>query len=108
MARYDDLNTGAIAYSVVAGSVLLLLIIIAVKALCNGMIETEEENKLAKSHYETSDAEITRQRQLMAAYDKIVTEQTDENGKPIKVERYVIPIDQAREIVLHEMATPGT
>ncbi len=124
MARYDDLNTGAIAYAAVVSSVLLLVLILLFRALCYGWIEGEDEAKLANSHYVQSDAMIGAQKERVDAFAKEMVEVAPpvadptavepEAGvkkapeAPTMVERLHIPLQHAKELLLKEMASPQT
>ena len=117
MARYDDLNTGMIAYSSFIGCVILLVLILLGRALCYAWVENEDDRKLAKASYEASDATISEQLSQLADYQRVkpATEETDEQdstaaesdaaGEP--AERLVIPIERARDLLLKEMAAPA-
>ena len=118
MARYDDLNTTAIAYTTFISSIILLLIILLGRALCYTWIESEDERKLANARYVTSDAAISDQKAMLDGYRKVQIElpapppeeDADPQGEPEIVieERVHIPIDKARELLLKELAQEPT
>ncbi|MEZ6081099.1 MAG: hypothetical protein R3C56_37175 [Pirellulaceae bacterium] len=71
MARYDDLNTGPIAYAAFVSSVMLLVTILLVRALNYSWVEAQESKRLADAHFVDSDAEIARQKSEIANYAKV-------------------------------------
>ncbi len=74
MARYDDLNTSAIAYATFVSSILLLVIVLLVQSLTFNWILGEDERKLADSHYTTSDNEIAAQKAKLEVFEKVMVE----------------------------------
>ncbi len=118
MARYDDLHTSTIAYATFVSSVLLLVIILLIRALCYAWVEGESDRKLADAHYVSADAEISAQKERVAAYGTSVVEvapPAPEDGAaqdggaaadaaPQTEERIQIPIDKAKEILLKELS----
>lgn len=109
MARYDDLNTGAIAYATFVSSVLLLVIILLVRALCYSWVEAEDARKLSEAHYYSADRMISEQKATLSGYKKETVEVPAEDGadaqaEPVSTERLLIPIDRAKELILEEYA----
>lgn len=110
MARYDDLKTGPIAYAAFISSILLLVIILLVRALCYGWVEAEDTRKLAEAHYVAADNAIAEQKRRISKEGKemvtIPPPAGDENkdAKPTQEERLHIPIDVAKEIILKSLA----
>lgn len=118
MARYDDLNTKAIAYATLLSCILLVIVIFGLQALTFAWINGEEEQRLENSHYTSSDKEIARQKEELAGYDKIKVEvipETDPNAptpnpgeepKAIMEDRVHIPVDRAGQLLLKELVKP--
>ncbi|QDV22303.1 hypothetical protein [Aureliella helgolandensis] len=104
MARYDDLNDGAIAYTAFVGSVVFLLIILLVRALCYGWIDGEDMRKLAGAHYVEADAEIASQKARISQYAKEQIELEDGQAPAAgqATERILIPMARAKELILKE------
>ena len=122
MARYDDLNTSAIAYATFISAVLLLVIILLVQSLTYNWILGEDERKLIESHYTAADNEISKQKAKLDVYEKVMIEVippgTDgaaptEPVKPILEKRLHVPVKQLQNSLLKEVnkkteATSGT
>lgn len=122
MARYDDLNTSAIAYATFISAILLFVIILLVQSLTYNWILGEDERKLAESHYTESDNEIAKQKAKLDAYAKETIEvippapsgaAPTEPVKPVSELRRHIPIKQAQSLIMKELnkapeAAPGT
>lgn len=110
MARYDDLNTSAIAYATFVSSVLLLVIILLVRALCYSWVEAEDARKLSGAHYSSADQMISEQKATLSGYKKETIEvpaedaAADAQTQPVSTERLLIPIDRAKELILQEYA----
>ena len=114
MARYDDLETGSIAYATFLSCILLIIIILLVRALCYSWLEGEDDRKLADAHYVTADAEISEQKSNLSGYKKVMVEVMPppaEDGQPSAAadepkleERIRIPIDRAKELLLEELS----
>lgn len=116
MARYDDLNTRAIAYATFISAVLLLVIILLVQALTYNWLLGEDERKLAGSHYTASDNEIDRQKDKLNVLRKVKIEvipptpvgaPPTEPVKPVLEERIHIPLRQAQSVILKELGRPA-
>lgn len=124
MARYDDLNTGSIAYAALVSTILLMVLILLFRAMCYGWIEGEDVKKLANAHYVQSDTIIGQQKARIDGYAKEMVEvappaedpttaTTAETADPAEkpaveptlVERLHIPMERAKELLLKEMAT---
>ena len=107
--RYDDLNTGMIAYATFVSTILLLVIILLIRALCFYWVEGEEQRKLADAHYVQSDTEIARQKAVISEYGKATVEVAPtgdgadgQAAEPTTEERIHIPVDRAKELLLEE------
>lgn len=117
MARYDDLDTTAIAYTTFVSTVILLLIILLGRALCYAWLESEDERKLGQASYTTADRAISEQLSKLDGYKKTEVEMPgvpdpanpDAEVKPQLVEKVLIPLDKAKELVLEQyQAEPAT
>ena len=127
LTRYDDLNTKTIGYLTFMSVILLIVIVLLLQALCYNWIDWQEQGKLVKQGYPSSDEVIAKQRELLTKYGKneiVVTEPavagdksgkpTGEAAKPKTVEQTQIPLDRASELLLGELksqtppATPKT
>ena len=107
MARYDDLKTGPIAYAAFASTVILLVVILLVRALCYSWVESEDAKRLADAHYVGSDAEIARQKSEIASYAKVqvpavVAEGAQAGAEPPMEDRLHIPVAVAEELLLQD------
>lgn len=112
LARYDDLNTGAIAYASLVSCILLVVIILCMRALTCAWIESGEAAQTANAHYVSADSEISEQKARLAGYEiqKIETIPTAEDGttgEPIVSERFQIPLSRAKELVIDELNSAG-
>ena len=132
MARYDDLNTKTIGYLTFVSAVLLAVTILLLQALCFNWIEWQDETKLLKQSYNSSDELIAAQKQSLSGYSKVQVEvpiepaaadgqatQTDGQTtsattadvggtkQPVPqtktVERVHIPIERAKSLLLDEL-----
>ena len=114
MARYDDLNTRTIGYLTFISSVLLVVTILLLQALCYNWIDWQEENKLTKQSYQSSDDLIQAQKASMQSYGKVQVEVPVEQpagasdgantASQMKTEeRLQIPIDRAKSLLLEEL-----
>ena len=113
MARYDDLDTGSSAYATFVSSVLLLVIILLIRALCCSWVEGEDIRKLADAHYTSSDNTISQQKVRISGYEKVMVEVAppsdpeageDQPQEPVMEERLHIPVERAKELLLKELA----
>ena len=109
MARYDDLSTGPIAYAAFVSTIILVVIILLVRALCYSWVEAEDSRKLVDSHYTTSDNTIAEQKARIADYGKALVEVpapegSDPSAAPSQEERLRIPVARAKEILLKDWA----
>ncbi|MEO8268274.1 MAG: hypothetical protein ABI557_01060 [Aureliella sp.] len=117
MARYDDLSTGPIAYAAFVSTVILLVIILLVRALCYSWVDAEEAKRLADAHYVASDVEILRQKSEIATYAKVQVPATIPEGAdgsaqdagatgseadPKMEDRLHIPVAVAEELLLKD------
>lgn len=101
MARYDDLNTGSIAYATFLSTIVLLIVILLVRALCLSWVEGEDERKLANAHYVSADQEISEQREQLSGYKQVQVKSVDETVPPKTLVH--IPLDAAKELILKEL-----
>lgn len=110
LARYDDLNTGAIAYATLVSCIVLLIVILLVRALCCAWVEGEEQRKTLNAHYYTSDTEISEQKARVSGYGTETLEIMLPPGPdgtqpaPQEVERIHIPVEKAKEVLMQELA----
>lgn len=81
MARYDDLNTKTIGYLTFLSSILLVVIILLLQALTYNWIDWQEEDKLTKQSYRSSDELIQAQRDSLSGYAKVKVEVPVEPAK---------------------------
>ncbi len=124
MARYDDLNTSTLGYLTFMSVILLTITVLLLQALCYNWIGWQEEGKLVKQSYKSSDAILETQKASLTKYETVKVE------VPIKLppnapkdpkapttelqERNYIPIDRAETIVVEQLknkpksATPST
>ena len=114
MARYDDLNTRTIGYLTFISSVLLVVTILLLQALCYNWIDWQEETKLTKQSYQSSDDLIQAQKASMQSYGKVQVEVpveppaggTDGASAAVQMkteERLQIPIERAKALLLEEL-----
>lgn len=113
MARYDDLSTSSIAYLTFMSCGLLAVTILLLQALCYNWIDWQEDGKLIKQSYHSSDSALAQQRESLKDYDSVEIEVPVEQpnatpGQPPKVEmkkvpRTYIPIGRAKEVLLDEL-----
>ncbi len=115
MARYDDLNTTIIGYVTFVSSVLLLIIILLVRALCYSWIDGEDQRKLADAHYVAADQAISEQKAAVSRYAKVMVEvapaegesvppaATTEAATPVMQPRLHIPVERAKRLLLEEL-----
>ncbi len=113
MPHYDDLKTGAIAYAAFVSTVILLVIILLVRALCYGLVEAEESRKLTNASYVSADKEIARQKAQVSNFAKVQVPAA--SGQPAaadeapKMEDQLhIPVARARQLLLKEWADAET
>lgn len=112
MARYDDLNTSAIAYTTFVSSILLVIIILLGRALCYAWIGGEDDRKLANAHYTSSDQMISKQKSAIDKFETVKVEVppdagADPNNPPAAVyeDRLHIPVSEAKKLLLQELTT---
>lgn len=104
MARYDDLDTTAIAQFTVVSSVILLILILAGRAVSYGWSNSFEENRSRSARYTVSEREISRQKSLLAEFGTVEETIDQEDGEPESSKRFVIPVSKAIEFVKQELA----
>ncbi|MCA9159217.1 MAG: hypothetical protein KDA72_12875 [Planctomycetales bacterium] len=107
MARYDDLSTGPIAYAAFVSTVILLVVILLVRALCYSWVESEDAKRLVDAHYVASDAEIARQKSEISNYAKVqvpaaAADEATAGAKPEMEDRLHIPVSVAEELLLKD------
>lgn len=110
MAHYDDLKTGAIGYAAFVSTVILLVVILLVRALCYSWVESEDAKKLTSASYVSADKEIARQKSQISNYGKIQVPAVADpaataDAAPRMVEQIHIPVARARELLLNEWGT---
>lgn len=114
MARYDDLNTKTIGYITFVSVILLATAILLLQALCFNWINYQDEAKLTKQSYTSSNEIIQKQKQSLETYDKVTEEVPVEPPKDgtqpapgqeqvQSVERIRIPIERAETLLLEEV-----
>ena len=101
MARYDDLDTRTIAYASVLSAVVLLILILAGRAMAYAWESAVEAQKVGGARYTVAEQEIANQKQVLQ--QSATLEEVVEEGQP-PVTRRVIPIDRAFELVREEPA----
>jgi hypothetical protein len=119
MARYDDLNTNSIGYLTFMSVLLLAVTILLLQALCYNWIDWQEDGKMIKQSYWSSDLAIQQQKDSLKGYSKVQEEvpveapKGDGQGKEPpkiemrKVDRIYIPIDRAKDLLLEEAKAKG-
>lgn len=110
MARYDDLSTGPIAYAAFVSTIILVVIILLVRALCYSWVEAEDSRKLVDAHYNSADRLIAGQKARIADYGKTTVEVppaegSDPNAAASQQERLHIPVERAKEMLLEDWVT---
>lgn len=115
MARYDDLNTSAIAYATFISAIVLLVVILLVQALTFSWLQGEDERKLANTHYHSADAEIAKQKAKLEGYTQEMVDVAPpaaqpgaEPVAPTKEKRLHIPVKQAQSLILNEFKKPAS
>ena len=103
MARYDDLHTGTIAYATFLSSIVLIVIILLIRALCFYWVESEETRKLADAHYFSSDEEISDQKAMLDGYKTVKIEIPAMGDAEARTEEKLhIPLSRAKELIIEE------
>lgn len=116
MARYDDLNTTAIGYATFVSSILLLVIILLVRALCYSWVGGEDARKTENAHYVEADAMIAAQKERISLRGTVEVEVAPAEGSappaadavPKMEKRLHIPIDEAKELLLNKLVASGS
>ncbi len=111
MARYDDLNTSAIAYATLISTIVFVIVVLLVRALCYYWVEGELDRKLADAHYVSADAEISDQKERISGYQKVIETPDEQSGEPAEgdakpaepVEKFLIPVETAKDLLLEEL-----
>lgn len=101
MARYDDLDTTAIAHFAVVSSIVLFILILAGRALSYGWSHSFEEARSRTARYTVSEREIERQKALLSDFAS-VEDSAEEGQEPAS--RLIIPVSKALELVSQELA----
>ena len=109
MARYDDLNTGAIAYATFVSTILFVIIVLLTRALSCYWLEEQEAARVAGAHYSKADATIAAQKDMANRSEDYEVEVAGEgeNAEPKLEKRTRIPIGQAKEILFNELKQSG-
>lgn len=115
MARYDDLDTKTIAYTTFVSTVLLVVIILCVQALCYNWLDSVEEARITDQGYKNSDATIREQLLKLDGYQWAEVPVAAEPGQPEPkageppktVKKLQIPIERAKQLLLNELKKPG-
>ena len=102
MARYDDLDTKTIAIAAVLSSIVLVILLLAGRAMAYAWEYSYEEERAAKAKYLVSDDTIAAQKSQLTSYAEVQVEATEEGQQPTR--RLVIPIEKAKELVRGELA----
>jgi hypothetical protein len=110
MARYDDLSTGPIAYAAFVSTIILVVIILLVRALCYSWVEAEDSRKLAEAHYTSADVVIAEQKSKISSYGKQMVEVAAPEGSDpaapaSQEERLLIPVNRAKEVLLQDWSS---
>ncbi len=113
MARYDDLNTSTLGYLTFMSVILLTITVLLLQALCYNWIDWQEDSKLTKQSYKSSDALIEAQKASLTKYQNVEVEvpiklPPDAPKDPKapttkKEERKYIPIERAEAILLEQI-----
>lgn len=107
MARYDDLDTKAIATATVVSSIVLIILILAGRALSYTWESYIESARTEKAKYHASDDAIAAQKAVLTASGKVQDPPLQEGGEPTT--RIVLPLSKAQEIVGKELSfSPNT
>lgn len=117
MARYDDLNTSTLGYLTFMSVILLIVTVLLLQALCYNWIDWQEDSKVVKQSYTSSDEILTAQRKSLEGYSKVKVEvpveappAADGSAAPAQmqtVERIQIPIDRAQSLMLEKFKGKG-
>jgi len=106
LARYDDLDTRTIALSSVVSAIVLLILILAGRAVAYSWAAAVEDGKYQSAKYEESDQAIADQKAVLKEFAKV--ERPAEEGQEAS-SRLVIPVDKALELIIPELtAKPST
>jgi len=105
MARYDDINAPAIAYTAALSCVALFVIIQSIQALTNYWDYAAEARALDHSEYVLSNKIIEDQKKSIGSYEWVNVPGVDEKA-PLE-KRLHIPIIRAEEVILEEAKAGG-
>lgn len=103
MARYDDLDTKAIAIATLISCILLVVLILAGTAISYDWQNSAEEGRTAKAKYTASDEAIAAQKALLQTSGQIQDPPLQEGGEPVT--RIAVPIDRAQDLISKELGT---
>ncbi len=104
MARYDDLDTSTIALSAVVSAVVLLILILAGRAVSYAWENSAEERKSQATVYHDADNAIAQQKSVLSEFGMVEIPAEEEGQDAAK--RIVIPIDRAYELIRQELSQP--
>ena len=106
LARYDDLDTRTIALSSVISAIVLLILILAGRAVSYSWAAAVEDGKFETAKYVESDQAIADQKAVLKEFAKV--EQPAEEGQEAS-SRLVIPMERALDLISQELtAKPST
>ncbi len=105
MARYDDLNTSAIAYATFVSTILFVIIVLLTSALSYNWLEAQESASVADAHYTIADKKIASQKALTNTTEEYEVEIPGEEGAdPVSEKRQRIPVSDAKDAVMKQFA----
>lgn len=105
-ARYDDLDTRTIALASIVSAIVLLILILAGRAVAYGWADSVEQERFESAKYEEADRWIASQKAVLSDFSKV---DVPGDEKQPASSRLVIPIDRAIELVRQELtAKPST
>ncbi|MBX3420718.1 MAG: hypothetical protein KF752_04095 [Pirellulaceae bacterium] len=106
MARYDDLDTKTIAMSAVLSSVILVILLLAGRALSYAWQHSYEEQVSAGARYTAAENEIAAQKSKLNETGQVQV--AGEEGQP-PTTRQVVPVDRAYQLLRTEFGSkPST
>ncbi len=103
MARYDDLDTKSIALTTVISSIVLVVLILAGRALSYTWQSFSEEKRTRTAKYSVSDQEIADQKAVLTKAGTVQDPPAKEGDKP--TDRIVLPIEKAQQLIGKELST---
>jgi hypothetical protein len=106
LARYDDLDTRTIALASILSAIVLLILILAGRAVAYSWASVIEDEKYLSAKYQEADQVIADQKAVLK--DFATVEQPAQEGQEAS-SRQVIPIERAMELIGKELvAKPST